>query len=112
MPKPRRPFVPEQRWTVEVAREALAAQQRSGLSVHAYARREGLDPQRLYFWRRRLGDSRAGGNVGRVQFVEVHAGAGRQVEVLLRSERVLRVSEGIEPEVLRRLCEALEQPSC
>lgn len=112
MPKRRRSFASEQRWTVEDAREALSAQQRSGLSVHAFARREGLDPQRLYFWRRRLGGSSTGGDPARVQFVEVHPGAGRQVEILLRSERVLRVCEGIDPGVLRRLCEALEQPSC
>lgn len=111
MPKPRRQFASEQRWTAEAARDALAAQQRSGLSVYAFACREGLDPQRLYFWRRRLGGSGAVGDVARVQFVEVHPGAGRQVEVLLRSERVLRVSEGIDADVLRRLCEALE-PAC
>lgn len=112
MPKPRRQFAAQQRWTAEGARKALAAQQKSGLSLHAFARREGLDPQRLYFWRRRLGGSRAGGDAARVQFVEVHPSAARQVEVLLRSERVLRVCEGIEPDVLRRLCEALEQSSC
>lgn len=111
MPK-RRKFGTEQRWTVEAAREVLAAQRSSDLSVHAFAHREGLDPQRLYFWRRRLGGKTAHGEAARVQFVEVHPGAGRQVEVLLRSERVLRVCEGIEPEVLRRLCEALEQSSC
>lgn len=112
MPKPRRSFASEQRWTIEEAREALSAQQSSGLSAYAFARREGLDPQRLYFWRRRLGGGGPDGDAARVQFVEVHPGAGRQVEVLLRSERVLRVCEGIDPDVLLRLCEALERSSC
>jgi transposase-like protein len=112
MPKPRRWLLSEERWTVEAAREALSAQQSSGLSAYAFARREGLDPQRLYFWRRRLGSGDSGSEPARVQFVEVHPGAGRQVEVLLRTERVLRVCEGIEPDVLLRLCEALERSSC
>jgi len=112
MPKPRRSFASEERWTAEVAREALSAQQSSGLSAYAFARCEGLDPQRLYFWRRRLGSGDSGSEPARVQFVEVHPGAGRQVEVLLRTERVLRVCEGIEPDVLLRLCEALERSSC
>jgi transposase-like protein len=43
------------RWTEQDARDALAALHRSGTSVRAFATEHGLDPQRLYSWRRRLG---------------------------------------------------------
>ena len=39
----------------------LAACARSGLSVRAFATREGLSPKRLHWWRQRLG-----GSAGRV----------------------------------------------
>jgi hypothetical protein len=42
----------QDRWTESQAREALAALDASGLSAFAFARREGLDTQRLYRWRR------------------------------------------------------------
>ena len=45
------------RWTPEDARRALAALERSGQSVKAFATEHGLDPQRLYQWRRRLGEA-------------------------------------------------------
>jgi transposase-like protein len=42
------------RWTEADAREALAALAASGRSLRAFAREHGLDPQRLYAWRRKL----------------------------------------------------------
>ena len=43
------------RWTEEEAREALAALEASGESVNAFGRRLGIVPQRLLWWRSRLG---------------------------------------------------------
>lgn len=42
------------RWTEQDARAALAALERSGKSVGVFAAEQGLDPQGLYMWRRRL----------------------------------------------------------
>jgi transposase-like protein len=107
MPKYRKPR--DGRWTAEKAREVLAAQRNSGLSAFAFAQREGLGPQRLYSWRRRLSDGADSRAHEPVQFVEVRSSATPQVEVLLGSGRMLRVSETIDPEVLLRLVAALEQ---
>lgn len=96
------------RWTETEARAALAAQRSSGLSIKAFAVREGLDPQRLYTWNSRLKDSAA-----QPTFVEVPRHAPEYVEIVLRSGRVLRVVESIDEAALRRLVAALEQePSC
>jgi hypothetical protein len=111
MSKPRRVCIAERRWTAEQARDVLAGQRASGLSIFAFAKRENLDPQRLYFWQRRLGREAPRRDRASVEFVEVRPSAGQHVEVLLCSGRVLRVSEAIDPEALLRLCEALERPA-
>jgi transposase-like protein len=100
------------RWTEDDARVVIAAQAASGLSVAAFAAREGIDAQRLYFWRRRGEGSAA--NTVPPTFVEVrHAAGSERVEVALRSGRVIRVAESIDPGVLRGLVNALdEDPTC
>lgn len=44
----------ERDWTEVEARQVLAACEASGLSMRAFAFREGLRPRRLYWWARRL----------------------------------------------------------
>lgn len=98
------------RWTPEEARAALAKQEASGLSPSAFAEREGLEVQRLYSWRRRLGKERRGAiAVAAPTFVEVRTRRAERVEVVLPSGRVVRVSEDIDGAVLLRLVVALEQ---
>lgn len=45
----------ERDWTEAEARRVLAACKASGLSMRAFAFREGLLPRRLYWWTKRLG---------------------------------------------------------
>ena len=44
------------RWSEDEARRVIAAYAASGESVSGFATRHGIDSQRLYWWRRRLGD--------------------------------------------------------
>jgi transposase-like protein len=90
------------RWTPDDARAALTAYADSGLSVAAFAEREGLDPQRLYSWRRRFASDTA------PAFVEVKTNAAERIEIVLRSGLVLRVPDSFEAESLRRLLDVLE----
>ncbi|MDX2090323.1 MAG: hypothetical protein SFX73_20855, partial [Kofleriaceae bacterium] len=46
---------PHATWTEDEGRAALEAWRASGESLAAFARREGVDVQRLYWWKRRLG---------------------------------------------------------
>jgi transposase-like protein len=91
------------RWTSDDAREVLAAQADSGLSIAAFAAEVGLDPQRLYVWRRRFA-----AEGGAPTFVELARPAGDRMEVVLRSGHVVRVPDAFEPESLKRLLEVLE----
>src|SRR4029078_9941367 len=47
-------YLKRRRWTVEDAKQALEALKQSGLELSAFAARQGLDPQRLWRWRRQL----------------------------------------------------------
>ncbi len=44
------------RWTTESARAVLSEQEKSGESLRAFARRQGLQAQRLYWWRKRFAE--------------------------------------------------------
>jgi hypothetical protein len=94
------------RWTSTDARLVLKTQAASGLSVNAFATQQGLDAQRLYFWKRRLETETQG--VQTPTFIEVLARTEAAVEVVLRSGRILRISAAIDTSTLRRLVEALE----
>ena len=57
------------RWTRARAREVLAEQEASGLSVAEFARRRGLHPVRLYRWRAAFRDEARGDGLRLVELV-------------------------------------------
>jgi hypothetical protein len=96
------------RWTEREAASALAAARASGLSLRQFARRNGFDPQRLYWWQRRLQEPPPGAAPAFIE-VERDAAASRVgMEVVLRSGRVVRVPPSFDPGAVRRLVELLE----
>jgi transposase-like protein len=104
-------YCPRRRWTTVEAEEVLRALERSGLSVAAFAAREGFDVQRLYSWRRRLRDN--DDKAASPPFVEIKHGTVERVEIVLRSGRILRVAESVDADALRRIADALdEDPHC
>jgi len=90
------------RWSESDAHEVLHALEASGLLVTDFAAREGIDPQRLYGWRRRLTRTRA------PEFVELRSGPAARMEIELSSGRVVRIPESFDPDALRRLLDVLE----
>jgi len=107
MPKKR-----ARRWEVTDARAMLDALVASGLSVRAFAQREGLDGERLYRWRRRFAAEQvAAGTTPPTTpaLIEIRAPLRRAelVEVVLPSGVTLRVTETIQAPALARLVAAL-----
>jgi transposase len=106
------------RWGASRAREMLAEARESGESLSAFAQRHGIDPQRLYSWRRKLDAARGAGSpaTGEV-FIPVRlAPEARKTsasgfEVVLGAGRVVRVGADFDARALRRLVEALEEGS-
>ena len=111
---PSSPFA-RPRWTEQEARNALAALQRSGKPVSVFAAEQGLDPQRLYSWRRRLGKAEP------TTFQEVIvrpssrisiAGGDTPFEIALPSGVVIRVPTSFNAAALERLLEVLQARAC
>ena len=103
-------------WTEAEAQAVLEAYEASGLSVAEFARRHGLGPQRLRWWKKR----RAGETSSALSFVPVHVAApsspeaqgapgAASMEVLLARGRRIRVEPGFDADALARLVRALEE---
>jgi transposase-like protein len=117
-PRPRSSaYLSRRRWTPEEASQALAAWEESGLELTAFAIGEGLDPQRLTRWRRRLS---ASGSPTFEEFIpsvamapiegnEVPVEARERFEVVLVSGRVVRVPESFDAGALRRLLAVVDE---
>lgn len=103
-------------WTEGEAQAVLEAYEASGLSVAEFARRHGLGPQRLRWWKKRRAEE-----VGpALSFVPVHVAAapspetqraagGASMEVVLARGRRIRVEPGFDADALARLVRALEE---
>ena len=103
------------RWTEQDARNALVALQRSGKPVSVFAAERGLDPQRLYAWRRRLGKAEP------TIFQELTVPSSPRIsvvdgdapfEVALPSGVVVRVPASFNAAALERLLEVLQARAC
>jgi transposase-like protein len=100
------------RWTREDARDVIAALERSGKSVSTFAADHGLDPQRVYLWRRRLGAA----ELTTFQEIVVRpapsphlASPDAPFEVALTSGDIVRVPSSFDAAALARLLEVLAQ---
>ena len=79
------------RWTREEAREVLAEQEASGLSIAEFARLRRVHPKRLYRWRAAFRDEASGDDLRLVELVPrreaptgrvlLHAPTGHTLEV-------------------------------
>jgi transposase-like protein len=108
--RPRSPFN-RPRWTADDARKVVAALERSGQSVTTFASEHGLDAQRVYLWRRRLGKAEP------TTFQELAVrpapvpvedmSADAPFEIVLASGHVLRVPSSFDTRTLARLIDVL-----
>ncbi len=104
------------RWTQEQGEWVISEWQRSGESVQRFASQHGLDPQRIYLWRRRARPELRSRSIGpvRPEVVEVKLAqpafpAESRIVVELLSGRRLSVAEYIDVDVLERVVAALER---
>jgi transposase-like protein len=115
MPTPRSPFN-RPRWTETDARAALAALRDSGQPVSLFAAAHGLDPQRLYVWRRRFAKTSAVRPFEEIVVRQSHDSRSTPVAregftILLSSGHTLRVPTAFDVEDLRRLVDVLAETS-
>jgi hypothetical protein len=104
----------------EQMRRVLARWQRSGESGAAFCRREGIGPQRLWYWKRVLRIARPGAGRRRavapadlvpVRLVDAASGmaANGGLEITLASGDRLVVREGVSHELLREVLTVLRE---
>jgi hypothetical protein len=102
-------------WTEVEARGVLEAWKRSGVGIEKFARSRGLVPQRLYWWKKKLGiDAGAKSSAPAlvpVRITEPRADArrGEPVTVLLRSGHMLKVGRDFDEGVFVRVVALLER---
>jgi hypothetical protein len=110
-------YLTRRRWTADEARQVLVAWEESGLELTAFAIGEGLDPQRLTRWRRRLAATASPTFEEIVPHaitatIERDAAAGvarERFEIVLPSGRVVRVPESFDASALRRLLSVVDE---
>lgn len=81
------------KWTEAEARSVLAKCEASGLSMRAFAHREGIRPRRLYWWTKRLrGDARGRVELDALRFVPaIVKPGGDEASVRVRPAVAIRV---------------------
>lgn len=104
------------KWSESEARQVLARIERERISVAEMARRLGVTPQRIYWWRQRLSE----------EAVEAQSGSGF-VEVTVprtvaenpsgfvlhaRNGRIIELQPGFDGEELARLLSVVEAVPC
>lgn len=112
-----RPMVAElpARWTPEDARGVLDALDASRLSIAEFARQEGIDPQRLYMWRRKLGERTempAAARLVELRVREPAAATPLGIEVECPSGHVVRVHDRAAIDLLPAVLRAVDGASC
>lgn len=102
-------------WTEIEARGVLEAWKRSGLGIEAFARSRGLVPQRLYWWKKKLGVGRVPDKSRALTLLPVRVAEraesrrGEPVTVLLRSGHMLKVGRDFDESAFARVVALLER---
>jgi hypothetical protein len=107
----------------ERMRALLERWRRSGETAAAFCRRQGINPQKLSYWKRALGLAGpvarrrpAGRRAGRfvpLQLVGANGSmGGGTVEIVLASGERVVLREGASRELLREALEVLREPRC
>ena len=107
-----------ERWSEAQASAALSEHKESGLSLGAFARRQGLPLHRLQWWRARLNDhSQEQSAPVRLVPVTIRPTPASSslppgIELEIRGGRLLRMAGPFDPDLLVRLVRALESTEC
>ena len=102
------------RWSEHEARSAISAWRKSGLSVEEFAKAQGLVPQRIYWWRKRLERTAAVSAPGSqaVKLLPVNVAPtrsrGEPVAVFLRTGHIVKVGRDFDEEAFARVVALLE----
>lgn len=117
---------PGEAWTEATARRVLTACAKSGLSMRAFAESQGVQPRRLYWWKKRLrhraeeqrrhGQSGEGRQEPTTRFVPVVVTKGTaptRASIVIRYGRsVMELDAGVSPVWAASVMIELERATC
>jgi len=94
--------------------QQIAEQRAGGQSVRQFCRERGIGEHSFYVWRRQLA---AGGETARFLLLTPRAESARQgssnagcrVELMLATGECLRIANGVDPDTLRTVLEAVRR---
>ena len=104
-------------WTEHEARAALRAWKSSGKSLHHWALEHGIVPQRMRWWRKKLGDVEdvpeaaaptATTDTVTLLPVQVTTKRGEPVAVYLRCGHIVKVGRGFDEDAFKRVVAILD----
>jgi len=106
-------------WTEIEARGVLEAWKKSGMCLEAYARARGLVPQRLHWWKTKLGVAAQTAKGKGAALVPVRVSErsveatdsrrGEPITVLLRTGHMLKVGRDFDEQTFARVVSLLER---
>ncbi len=105
---------PKKRWNAEYAASMLDDAEQSGLSDREFAKRNGIDPQRLVWWRKRLNQPKP----SKPSFIELEVSPSKaiwdlnRVEIRLANGRIVTTQVDVNPLWLPQLLDAVEGKEC
>ena len=89
----------------------IRAQERSGLTIAEYCRRQGLARHRFHYWKGKLlGDKSRRGSISLVEVgrIDLCGGGGYNFRVRLRSGHEIELRDGFSASALSRLLSVME----
>jgi transposase-like protein len=95
LPAPVARALRQPRWSATDARLILDALASSRLAVSEFSREYGVDPQRLYVWRRRLNATEAPLTFVQLQDAQPAPAATTRYELLLPGGEILRIEGNV-----------------
>jgi putative transposase len=84
----------------------IAEQEATGQTVRPFCRERGIGEHSFYQWRKRLRENRAM-RFARLETKAASVGIAPALELLLSSGERLRIGQGVDPETLRMVLEAV-----
>jgi hypothetical protein len=93
-------------WSELEARSVLSAWRSSGVSIERFATARGIVPQRIRWWKKKLGasaPSRKATALLPVRVVASESSRGTPIQVILPSGHIVRVGRGFDEDTFARV---------
>ena len=100
--------IKQKKYSKEERTEHIARWQESGLSKTDYSRANNIPPRIFYTWCRKHNKIKSGSSFIEVKFKSPITGEEDKIELVMGNGLILRMREGISPEIIRGIISGLK----